>query len=141
MAYLLNVDDAVIMATQQRRPLLFVFAGANSLNSRLFERGLKKERNRTRLEKFVRAYLFIDRVPKISDQAEAQRLATRNQDLQVTLLGDVTTPSVAVLSPDGQTVLGTYSGVESIEGDFAKFLDRGWSNWEAFHTGRIPEPE
>ena len=126
-----DFDKAVITATAQNRPLFIDFTGVFCTNCRLMEIRMARPKNHSRLEKFVQAQIYTDRVPNIDDKVEAARLLARNVSLQENWFGDVTLPAYAVVTPDGKTVLSSFFGLEKRDGDFAKFLDEGWIKWQA----------
>ena len=126
-----DFDKAVITATAQNRPLFIDFTGVFCTNCRLMEIRMARPKNHSRLEKFVQAQIYTDRVPNVDDKVEAARLLARNVSLQENWFGDVTLPAYAVVTPDGKTVLSSFFGLEKQDGDFAKFLDEGWIKWQA----------
>ena len=128
--FMLDVDKGIEHARQIQRPLFCSFAGVNDVQSRL---ALKKMviPVAERIKDFVPVEMYIDKVPTISNQAHLKRLLKRNVDLHTEWFGDLATPSYAVVSPDGKTILSMYTGLEQKEGEFAEFLDEGWKNWEA----------
>jgi thiol:disulfide interchange protein DsbD len=130
LEFALDVDKAIAHATKVNRPMLYDFTGVNCTNCRLMEIKMAESHIHSRLEKFVLVKLYLDKVPTITDRAEAKRLKKQNNDLEIKLLGDVTMPAYAVMSPDGKTILSTYSGLERNEGEFAEFLDKGLKSWE-----------
>ena len=126
-----DFDKAVVTATAQNRPLFIDFTGVFCTNCRLMEIRMARPKNHRRLEQFVQAQIYTDRVPNIDDKEEATRLLARNVSLQENWFGDVTLPAYAVVTPDGKTVLSSFFGLEKRDGDFAKFLDEGWIKWQA----------
>ena len=79
----------------------------------------------------VQAQLYVDRVPGIRDQQRAESIKESNNKLAINLLGDVTMPAYAVLTPDGKKVLSVFKSLDSSGGeDFLKFLNAGISKWE-----------
>ena len=85
-----------------------------------------------RLNQLVRAQLYTDLVPGITDKEFAEQLIMQNQGLQDQLVGDFTLPFYAVVSADGKEVLASFQGLDRSGGDdFVKFLDAGLKNWEA----------
>lgn len=129
--FLKDFDEAVAAATLQKRPLFIDFTGVFCTNCRLMEVRMKRPKNHRRLEQFVQAQIYTDKVPNIDDKAEAARLLARNVALQEGWFGDVTLPAYAVVTPDGKTVLSSFFGLEKRDGDFAKFLDEGLLKWQA----------
>ena len=132
----LDCDLAVSDATSQNRPMFVDFTGVFCTNCRLMEKRMAKPANHRRLERFIQVRLYTDKVPKIYDANEGQRILDRNVSLQVNWFGDVTLPSFAVVAPDGKTILSSFFGLEQREGDFAKFLDDGWMKWQALKAGK-----
>ncbi len=125
----LDFDVAVSKATAQKKPLFVDFTGVFCTNCRLMEQRMAKPINQSRLNNFIKVQLYIDKVPKITDKAEADRILARNVSLQVNWFDDVTLPSYAVVTPDGKTILASFFGLEQHEGDFARFLDEGFEKW------------
>ena len=128
--FMMDVDQAILFASQRQQPMLFDFTGVNCINCRLMEKKLAQPEIRQRLDKLVLVQLYADKVPLIPDAAEAKRLLKRNVDLQTQWFGDVTLPSYAVVTPDGKTILSSYFGLEQKNGEFAAFLDEGWKKWQ-----------
>lgn len=126
-----DFDVAVLNATASNKPLFLDFTGVFCTNCRLMEKRMAKPHNHRRLERFVQAQLYADKVPNKPDKAEADRILARNIALQTEWFGDVTLPAYAVVTPDGKTILSKFLGLEATEGDFAKFLDDGYRKWDA----------
>ena len=126
-----DFDKAVATASATNRPLFIDFTGVFCPNCRLMEVRMAQPKNHQRLQNFVQVQIYCDKVPKISDSAEAARLLERNIALEVQWFGDVTLPAYAVVTPDGKTILTSFLGLESRDGDFAKFLDEGLMKWKA----------
>lgn len=126
-----DFDKAVLMGTAQNRPLFIDFTGVLCTNCRLMEIRMARPKNHRRLEQFVQVQVYTDKVPNIDDPEEADRLLARNISLQENWFGDVTLPAYAVVTPDGKTVLASFFGLEKRDGDFAKFLDEGWAQWQS----------
>ena len=137
LEFALYVDKAIPVAQKQNRPLLLDFTGVNCANCRDMELLMGQTAWKQRIEKFVGVQLYVDvpQIPTIADAAEGERLQKENVDLQLKLLGDVTMPHYAVVTPDGQTVLSTFLGKETIPGSFVQFLDDGWTKWEQLQKG------
>ena len=129
--FLLDFDDAVAKATAKNTPLFIDFTGVFCVNCRLMEKRMAKPHNHDRLKNFVQVQLYTDKVPKITDEAKAKEILERNNSLQVDWFGDVTLPAYAVVTPDGKTILSSFLGLESHEGDFARFLDEGAKKWNS----------
>lgn len=127
----LDFDVAVANASQANRPMFVDFTGVFCTNCRLMEKRMAKPINHSRLAKFVQVQLYTDKVPKLTNEADAKRILARNVALQVDWFGDVTLPSYAVVTPDGKTILSSFFGLEQHEGDFAQFLDDGWMKWQS----------
>lgn len=132
----LDYDEAVKMAKLHNQPLFVDFTGVNCVNCRLMEKRMAKASNKQRLDKFIQAQLYTDKVPREPDPAVAARLLEKNMKLQVEWFGDVTLPSYAIVSPDGKTILARYLGLEPRAGDFARFLDEGHHQWEASEAAK-----
>ena len=79
----------------------------------------------------MRAQLYTDIIPGISNKEFAEQLIVQNQELQDHLVGDFTLPFYAVVSADGKDVLSWRRGLDRSGGeDFVKFLDEGLLAWE-----------
>ncbi len=129
LRFALDVDRAFEVAANKRQPMFLDFTGVNCVNCRLMEDRMGQPHNRERLQNFLRVQLYTDNVPEISDRVLVKRLLERNRDLQEDWFGDVTLPSYAVVASDGKTILASFKGLETEEGQFAEFLDRGLKKW------------
>ncbi len=136
--YALDVDKAIAHATVLNQPLLFDFTGVNCANCRKMELKMTRPHNRSRLEKFVLVQLYTDTVP-LGDPVEVERLLKRNNRLQTEWFEDVSIPAYAVVTPDGKTILSTFSNLEQKDGQFAAFLDEGWKKWEEMPSKKLAE--
>jgi len=142
LLFALNLQQAQPVAAQLQRPLLLDFTGVNCVNCRRMEKKMQQPENKERIGKYVAVQLYADKVPVITDSALAEQILARNLNLQVNWFGDVSLPSYAVVSPDGKQILAAYVGYERTEGEFTKFLDYGWSQWEHWKlTGQRREVE
>lgn len=135
--FALDFDRAVPLAVKQGRPLLLDFTGVNCVNCRRMEKKMAEPENRRRIEQFVAVQLYTDKVPVIADNAHAERLALLNRKRQVQLVGDVSLPGYAIVTPDGRTVLATFVGFAPGE-EFTEFLDLGWQKWQAVQVAQRP---
>ena len=131
--YALEFERATAAAEREQRPIFIDFTGVNCVNCRKMERSvLVDEAVLQRLDQLVRAQLYTDFVPGIRDKEFAKKLILQNQDLQTSLVGDVTLPFYAVISADGKRVLSWSKGLDRSGGvDFVTFLDKGLKEWEA----------
>jgi hypothetical protein len=138
--YLIDVDHAIAVATEQQRPLLLEFCYINDVQHSLMNRRVAEPHNRSRMSKFVCAKLFVDTVPLV-DRKESKRLLERNHEFDNQPLGKAGSwyQSHVVMSPDGKVVLASFGGIEQKKGEFAAFLDEGWRNWEDFQAGHFPK--
>ena len=138
--FLLEFDRAVKVASKDQQPLFVDFTGVNCVNCRQMERTVMTQENViAAMRKMVRAQLYTDEVPGITDAEFRDRLLQMNQELQSELTGDVALPSYAVVSADGKTVLAYFSGLDSTGGkDFLKFLNAGLNRWESIKR-EVPE--
>jgi thiol:disulfide interchange protein DsbD len=83
------------------------------------------------LSDLVRTQLYIDKVPGIADPALQESLIDANILVASELLGDLTMPSYAIVSPDGKTVYKTHVGLDKSGGtEFIQFLKDGVARWE-----------
>ena len=126
-----DFERAVAAASAQNRPLFIDFTGVFCTNCRLMEIRMARPKNHRRLELFIQVQVYTDKVPNVDDKVEAARLLARNVSLQKNWFGDVTLPAYAVVTPDGKTVLSSFFGMEKRDGDFARFLDEGWIQWQS----------
>ncbi|MBC7965618.1 MAG: thioredoxin family protein [Fuerstia sp.] len=133
MDYALEFEKATAAAEKEQRPIFIDFTGVNCVNCRKMERSvLIDEAVLERLDQLVRAQLYTDFVPGIRDKEFAEKLIVQNQDLQASLVGDVTLPFYAVISADGKKVLSLSKGLDRSGGkDFVTFLDKGLKEWES----------
>jgi len=130
LAYALEVDDGVAVAHTHDRPLFIDFTGVNCVNCRAMEESVLKQPEILELLATIpRAQLYMDRVPSVSDQEEADRILERNQKLCLELTDTTAMPSYVILSPDGKTVLSKTFGVVS-QGTFREFLESGIRRFE-----------
>lgn len=129
LRFALDVDRAFEVAEARSQPLFLDFTGVNCVNCRLMEDRMGEPENRGRLQKFLRVQLYQDNVPDIADRELVDKLLERNRNLQEEWFGDVTLPAYAVVAPKGKKILATFKGLETEEGQFAEFLDRGLEKW------------
>ncbi|MBI1348815.1 thioredoxin fold domain-containing protein [bacterium] len=140
LLFALNLQQAQPVAAQLQRPLLLDFTGVNCVNCRRMEKKMQQPENKERIGRYVAVQLYADKVPVITDNTLSEEILARNLNLQVNWFGDVSLPSYAVVSPDGKQILAAYIGYERSDGEFTKFLDYGWSQWEHWQmTGRRRE--
>ncbi len=128
----LEFDRAVSVAQKSQKLLFVDITGVNCVNCRKMERTVLVDPRVTAiLAGTVQAQLYVDRVPGIRDQQRADSIKESNNKLAINLLGDVTMPAYAVLTPDGKKVLSVFKSLDSSGGeDFLKFLNAGISKWE-----------
>lgn len=128
----LEFDRAVSVAQKSQKLLFVDITGVNCVNCRKMERTVLVDPRVTEiLATTVQAQLYVDRVPGIRDQQRAESIKESNNKLAINLLGDVTMPAYAVLTPDGKKVLSVFKSLDSSGGeDFLKFLNAGISKWE-----------
>ncbi len=138
LKYALDVDQAIAYAKAKNKPLFFDFTGVNCVNCREMEIIMKEPENAELLKEFVGVQLYLDSVPRIKDDDVAEALKDKNQKLAVEWLGDVTMPSYAIVTPDGQIVPGVepFKGKEFRDGDFTAFLERGLDAWKKLSNER-----
>ena len=129
LVYSLDFDAAVAYAQEAERSLFIDFTGVNCVNCRLMEKEMAKPHNRELLDQFVRVQLYTDSVPGISDQDREDEILEKNRGLQNDWFGDVSLPAYAVVTPNGETILSKYTGLERKKGEFADFLDEGLTKW------------
>ncbi|RMG41803.1 MAG: hypothetical protein D6725_00770, partial [Planctomycetota bacterium] len=130
LRFALDRHAAVRYAQQVGKPLLFDFTGVNCVNCRLMEARMAEPDVRKRLERFVLVQLYTDNVPEVRDRQRVAALLEDNKRLQEEWFGNVSLPSYVIVAPDGQTRLATFVGLERRDGEFAEFLDRGWTAWQ-----------
>lgn len=128
----LEFDRAISVAQKQQKLLFLDITGVNCINCRIMERTVLVDPRVTELLKnTVQVQLFVDHVPGVRDPERAETIKAANNDVAIKLLGDVTMPTYAVLSPDGKSVLAVFKSLDSSGGeDFLKFLNSGMSKWE-----------
>ncbi|MFO1023091.1 MAG: cytochrome c biogenesis protein CcdA [Planctomycetales bacterium] len=129
LKYWLEFDSGLKEASRDNRPLFLDFTGVNCINCRKMEKILAQSHNTDRLKDLVRVQLYTDSIPNIPDASLVKKLLQQNRERQEKWFGDVTLPAYAVVSPDGKTLLAKFEGLESEQGDFAKFLDQGLAEW------------
>jgi thiol:disulfide interchange protein len=131
--FAMEFERAVSVATKDQQPLFLDFTGVNCVNCRQMERTVMIEENVvSAMKKMVRAQLYTDLVPGITDVELREKLLLLNQELQSELTGDVALPSYAVVSADGKQVLAYFSGLDSSGGEkFLEFLNAGLKRWES----------
>lgn len=129
LRFALDVDRAFEVAASTDQPLFLDFTGVNCVNCRLMEERMSEPQNRKLLESFLRVQLYTDNVPEVPDRELVDKLLERNRELQEEWFGDVTLPAYAVVAPKGKKILATFKGLETEEGQFAEFLDRGLEKW------------
>lgn len=125
----IDFDKAVAYASQKNRPLFIDFTGVNCTNCRLMEKKMAKPNIHRRLDQFVQAQLYEDKVPRVEDAKEAERILVRNNDLQEKWFKTVTLPSYVIVTPDGKTILASFQGLASRDSEFIQFLDEGYEKW------------
>ncbi len=131
--FAMEFERAVSVATKDQQPLFLDFTGVNCVNCRQMERTVMIEENVvSAMKKMVRAQLYTDLVPGITDVGLREKLLLLNQELQSELTGDVALPSYAVVSADGKQVLAYFSGLDPSGGEkFLEFLNAGLERWES----------
>lgn len=142
--FAMEFERAVSVATKDQQPLFLDFTGVNCVNCRQMERTVMIEESVvSAMKKMVRAQLYTDLVPGITDIELREKLLLLNQELQSELTGDVALPSYAVVSADGKKVLAYFSGLDSSGGEkFLEFLNAGLERWESMkpETAKAPAP-
>lgn len=139
LKYALDVDQAVEFAQKNNKPLFFDFTGVNCVNCRKMERKMEQPQNRQLLENFVLVRLYTDNVPTIKDQEQVDALLQKNITRQTEWFGDSTLPAYVVVTPDGQTQLAAFVGLEQKDGTFAAFLGEGLQRWQ--EVDNLPETQ
>jgi thiol:disulfide interchange protein len=131
-AWSLEFQKAVAAAEKSDRPMLVEITGINCVNCRKMERTVLARKNVLEsLSDLVRTQLYIDKVPGISDPALQESMRDANIEVASELLGDLTMPSYAIVSPDGKQVYETYTGLDTSGGaEFIQFLQNGIGRWE-----------
>lgn len=132
----LEFQKAVAAAEKSDRPMLVEITGINCVNCRKMERTvLARENVLESLSNLVRTQLYIDKVPGISDPALQESMRDANIEVASELLGDLTMPSYAIVSPDGKQVYETYTGLDTSGGaEFIQFLQNGIGRWQKSRT-------
>ncbi|MDX1968503.1 MAG: cytochrome c biogenesis protein CcdA [Planctomycetaceae bacterium] len=139
--FALDLERARPVAEQRQRPLFLDFTGVNCVNCRRMEKKMQLPENKERMGRFVNVQLYTDKVPAITNPAQAELILAKNLDLQVNWFGDVSLPSYVVTTPDGKQILAAYVGYEQQDGEFTRFLDYGMKKWEKLQAnGGQPAP-
>ncbi len=143
LAYALDFKQAWIYAKENNLPLFLDFTGVNCVNCRKMENTVMQQpETRKRLEKFVRVQIFTDFVPIKDDPEKRASLKKQNLVLQEAF-GDPVLPGYTVINPHDPAAAGklkrlsTYTGMEQKAGEFVKFLDDGFAQWQK-DTGQTP---
>ena len=138
-AWSLEYPKAAAAAQKAALPLLVEITGVNCVNCRQMERTvLAQKAVLDNLSSVVRAQLYIDEVPGISDPALKESILEANINLASDLLGDVSMPSYAIVSPDGKQVYKTFSGLDQSGGtEFLKFLEEGLGRFKQANAGEV----
>jgi thiol:disulfide interchange protein DsbD len=128
----LEFQKAVAAAEKSSRPLLVEITGVNCVNCRKMERTVLSDSSvLENLNDLVRTQLYIDKVPGITDPALQESIIDANILVASELLGDLTMPSYAVVSPDGKQVYTTFQGLDTTGGtQFLQFLRDGVDRWQ-----------
>lgn len=140
LRFAMDTQEAFAFAKAKQLPLFLDFTGVNCVNCRLMEQKMAAPNLHERLQKFVRVQAYTDIVPLVADRAYAKQLLEGNIQLQLKLFGEVALPTYAIMSPDGETLLASYSGLELVDGEFARFLDDGWQRWQAQQGVALTNP-
>ncbi|MCA9093011.1 MAG: hypothetical protein KDA68_05965 [Planctomycetaceae bacterium] len=135
LKYWLEFDAGLKEAQKENRLLFLDFTGVNCINCRKMEKILAQPHNSERLKQLVRVQLYTDAVPEIADPALTKKILEENRKRQEEWFQDVTLPAYAVVSPDGETLLSKYEGLELNQGEFASFLDEGIAAWKQQAAG------
>lgn len=131
MKFALDYEQAREFAAASNIPLFLDFTGVNCVNCRLMEKRMGEPQNKSLLENFIRVQLYTDNVPHITDESLVERLLDKNRKMQEDWFSDVTLPAYAVVTPDGETLLATFKGLETEDGQFAQFLKDGLKRWDS----------
>ena len=133
MDYALEFNREMATAEKEQRAMFIDFTGVNCVNCRKMERSvLVDEAVLQRLTQLVRAQLYTDIIPGVSDKEFAETLIVQNQELQVALLNSSALPLYAIVSADGKKLLSSFAGLDGSGGEnFITFLDKGLKTWEA----------
>jgi thiol:disulfide interchange protein DsbD len=120
----MSYEAALERAKAEKRPVLIDFTGVFCANCRQMEQAvMPRPEVVERLKQFVTVQLYTDTLPiKSISEADKERLAGSNQELELKLARDTTNPFYVVLSPEGD-VLETIGGYREPP-VFVDFLDR-----------------
>ncbi len=132
LRFLMDFRRAFELAKREKRPVMIDFTGVNCANCRKMEKVMSRPENHERLQKFVTAALYVDKIdPRyVPDTEVASRMLEDNRQLEKQLLNDSSMPNYAIVAPDGETVLATHIGYDPGNA-FTEFLDEGWRNWQS----------
>lgn len=110
-----DLDRALALAREQRKPLFIDFTGWTCTNCREMEIGMfPRPEVAARLDQMVKVALYTD------DPEHAEKYQT----YQIERFGTLSIPYYVVLSPDDQ-VIATFGGLTRNEAEFVAFLDAG----------------
>ena len=139
LEFALDFDKAVNVASKNQTPMFVDFTGVNCVNCRQMERTVMMEREVVEvLKTLVRAQLYTDEVPGITNKEVRDQLRDTNIALQSDLVADVTLPNYAVVSADGKTVLSVFKGLDTSGGtEFLAFLRAGLDRWEQMKEQQV----
>ncbi|MBM81396.1 MAG: hypothetical protein CMJ78_12515 [Planctomycetaceae bacterium] len=130
LKYALDRNQAIQFAKQNNRPMLYDFTGVNCVNCRKMEQLIAHDDPiRDRLTDVVLVAIYVDIMPQIISGDSAYDLLEENQALQREWFGDITMPSYAIVTPDGETRLSEFKGYPQQRSDFVDFLDKGLNRW------------
>lgn len=118
-----SYEQALERARAENKPILIDFTGVNCANCRKMEAVVfPRSEVVSLLGRFVTVQLYTDYVPIKSITADQrQELAQKNQERQLAMANEPTSPFYVVVSPDGR-VLGTKDGYREV-GVFVDFLN------------------
>ncbi|MGP0065750.1 MAG: protein-disulfide reductase DsbD family protein, partial [Isosphaeraceae bacterium] len=120
----MSFDQAREQAAAEKKPILIDFTGVNCANCRQMEQGVFPRSDVAQLlRKFVPVQLYTDYVPIGSIPPEQmKKRAELNQERQLDLVQEATSPFYVVLSPDGAVIdkIGGYNE----PGAFTEFLNK-----------------
>ncbi len=113
-----NFDEAVKLATEQKKPIFIDFTGYSCVNCRLMEGNVFPEPSvQEEFKRYICVQLYTDRL------GDAENLA--NQNLEQKLMNTTALPEYAAVSPDGKTLLARFDGYNKNISEFVAFLKQG----------------
>jgi thiol:disulfide interchange protein len=114
-------EEAKAKAKETGKPIFVDFTGVYCTNCRVVEQNIfTKKETQEKFKNFVPVSIFIDRV---NDPAHAKQDA-ENAKMMQRMVGTVTLPTYAIVTPDGEMVKSSWAFTDNLE-EFLGKLDAG----------------